>query len=86
LKGPTHAVEESCTHNNNPQTNPDFEISNPTPTHLAQEIALMINLQFPHNAFKNHTYRLEFWKKKKQRPQKMNLPLQLTKCERQIQK
>jgi hypothetical protein len=41
-RSPTHVVEESSTHNNIPQTNPNFEISNPTPTHLAQETALII--------------------------------------------
>jgi hypothetical protein len=44
LRGPAHAIEESYTHNNIPQTNPNFETSNPTPTHLAQEMALTIKL------------------------------------------
>jgi hypothetical protein len=42
LRDPGHVIEESCTHNNIPQTNPNFETSKPTPTYLAQEMALMI--------------------------------------------
>jgi len=36
LKGHAHAIEESCTHINIQQKNPNFQTSNPTPTQLGK--------------------------------------------------
>jgi hypothetical protein len=36
LKGLAHAIEESCTHINIQQKNPNFQTSNPTPTQFGK--------------------------------------------------
>jgi len=36
VKGLAHAIEESCTHINIQQKNPNFQTSNPTPTQLGK--------------------------------------------------
>jgi hypothetical protein len=60
LKGPAHVVEESCTHINIQQKNPNFQTSNPTPKQLEKVDNLHIqNCNFhlhPQIAYKNHTW------------------------------
>jgi hypothetical protein len=41
LKGLAHVVEESCTHINIQQKNPNFQTSNPTPTQLEKWIVFI---------------------------------------------